>query len=165
MQPYVPSRSLRSCDQGRLLCSTRLKVTEPLQQWLPLSGTPLLWDWELWTLISFKKQLKTHLFKLAFVVMFLYFLMFRVFNCEALCDFYLERCYINKILLTYSLCHICIHTCISTHTDALHSVNSQRGHNWWHKKGCHHMQQHKCIQFRSTVKTTAKKQTFAFFLC
>uniref|UniRef100_A0A669CLJ3 Reverse transcriptase domain-containing protein n=1 Tax=Oreochromis niloticus TaxID=8128 RepID=A0A669CLJ3_ORENI len=70
LHPYIPSRSLRSCDQGLLAVQhTRLKtkgdkafVTVAPRLWnsLPLSLRSA--D----SVVAFKKQLKTHLFKLAF---------------------------------------------------------------------------------------------------
>jgi len=70
MQPYIPSRPLGSCDQGLLAVQdTRLKikgdrafatVAPTFWNFLPLSFRSM--D----SVISFKKQLNTHLFKLAF---------------------------------------------------------------------------------------------------
>uniref|UniRef100_A0A3B3HCK7 Reverse transcriptase domain-containing protein n=1 Tax=Oryzias latipes TaxID=8090 RepID=A0A3B3HCK7_ORYLA len=70
VQPYTPSRSLRSCDQGLLAVKrTRLKtkgdrafatVAPSLWNSLPLSLRSV--D----SVFSFKKQLKTYLFKIAF---------------------------------------------------------------------------------------------------
>ena len=69
LQPYLLSRSLRSCEQGLLAVQhTRLKtngdrafatVSPSLWNSLPLSLRSM--DF----VISFQKQLKTHLFKLA----------------------------------------------------------------------------------------------------
>uniref|UniRef100_A0A669F551 Reverse transcriptase domain-containing protein n=1 Tax=Oreochromis niloticus TaxID=8128 RepID=A0A669F551_ORENI len=70
LQPYVPSRSLRSCDQGLLVIQhTRLKTkgdrafaTVAARLWNSLPQNLRSAD----SLITFKKQLKTHLFRIAF---------------------------------------------------------------------------------------------------
>uniref|UniRef100_A0A669DHZ7 Reverse transcriptase domain-containing protein n=1 Tax=Oreochromis niloticus TaxID=8128 RepID=A0A669DHZ7_ORENI len=70
LQPYVPSRSLRSCDQGLLVIQhTRLKTkgdrafaTMAARLWNSLLQNLRSAD----SLIAFKKQLKTHLFRIAF---------------------------------------------------------------------------------------------------
>ena len=75
------------------------------QRWLPLSGSLFLWAWDPWTVavISLKKQLKSiflNLLLISFCCYVFIFFMFPVFHCEALCDFYRERCSINKMLLS-----------------------------------------------------------------
>uniref|UniRef100_A0A669BKN7 Reverse transcriptase domain-containing protein n=1 Tax=Oreochromis niloticus TaxID=8128 RepID=A0A669BKN7_ORENI len=70
LQPHVPSRSLRSCDQGLLVIQhTRLKTkgdrafaTVAARLWNSLPQNLRSAD----SVITFKKQLKTHLFRIAF---------------------------------------------------------------------------------------------------
>lgn len=99
------SRALRSCEQHLLnFPHTRLKTKEDrvLELWM---GT-------VDSVTAFEGQFRTYLFKSVFMgLCTVYFNL--ILCCESLCDLYLERCCIRKVLLTH-LVTSCIKKMVQT---------------------------------------------------